>query len=298
MEQDIRDHTILNHKDIIGLNFIRSHGIYHFRRHYREGLRSHIMELLTPKAVENETKGMVVDGLRLFPRAEPSGMLRIFKTRFKTLKEAEEEIKRVKIIAKYLAPDNIAKSQEFIVNYFNHDKWEIILCGLQEYVKGVILDPWAILDKRHMASLMFDMGFRKNEVSENVKESWINGVREQVEIFIRRIKKMILEANYVPDLAGIGNLIITPKGNIKLVDINNISNISFDSIIKIDDRGYPVCDKSIEALFQLEKKMLKRSPQKNDLIYRTFLDPARMDEVKALERKFYSSIELNLSFPD
>jgi hypothetical protein len=256
------------------------------------------MELLPLKAVENETKGIVIDGLRLFPMAEPSNMLRIFKTRFKTLKEAEEEIKRVKIIGKYLAPDNIAKSQEFLVNYLNHGKWEIILCGLQEYVKGVVLDPWALLDKRHLASLLNDLGFKKNEVSEKVKKIWINTVQEKAEIFIEKIKKMILGANYVPDLAGIGNLILTCTGSIKLVDINNISNASFDSIIKVDDRGYPVCDKSIEALSRLEEKLLKRSPDKNDLIYRTFLDPVRMDEVKVLERKFYSSMESKISFPD
>lgn len=298
MEQDIRDNEILNHQDIIGLNFINAHGIYIFRRHYRDGLRSHIMEVLAPKAVENETKGIVIDGFRLFPRAEPSNMLRIFKARFKTLKEAEEEIKRVKIIGKYLAPDNIAKSQEFLVNYLNHGKWGIILCGLQEYVRGVVLDPWALLDQKHLASLLNELGFKKNDVSQKIKNLWINTIEEKAEIFIEKIKKMILEANYVPDLAGIGNLILTRTGNIKLVDINNISNVSFNSIIKVDDRGYPVCDKSIEALSRLEKKLLKRSLNKNDLIYRTFLDPVRMDEVKVLERKFYTSMELKISFPD
>ena len=298
MTQDIRDTVILDHKDIIGLNFIKARGIYIFRRHYRDGLRSHIMEVLPSKAVENEIRGIVIDGLRLFPRAEPLNMLRIFKTRFKTLKDAGEELKRVKIIGKYLAPDNIAKSQEFLVNYMNQGKWEIILCGLQEYVKGAILDPWAFLDKRHLASFSNDLGFKEKEVSEKTKDLWINTVQEKAEIFIGKIKKLILGANYVPDLAGIGNLILTCTGCIKLVDINNISNVSFDSIVKVDDRGYPVCDKSIEALSLLEEKLLKRSPDKNDLIYKTFLDPVRMEEAKSLEKKFYACMESKIFLSD
>lgn len=298
MSQDIRDKTILNHKDIIELNFIKAPGIYLFRRHYRDGLRSHIMEVLPPKTVKDETKGIIINGLKLFPRAEPSKMLRIFKTRFNTLKEAKEEIKRVKIIGRYLAPDNIAKSQEFLVDYLNHDKWEILLCGLQEYIKGVVLDPWALLDKRHLASMLTELGLKKNKVSEKTINLWITTVQEKAEIFIEKIKKMILMANCVPDLAGIGNLILTRSGNIKLVDINNISNVSFDSIIKVDNRGYPVCDKSIEALSMIEQKLLKRSLNKNDHIYRTFLDPVRMDKVKVIERKFQTSMEPTISFLD
>ncbi|MBU3981131.1 MAG: hypothetical protein KKG97_07425, partial [Proteobacteria bacterium] len=108
-EEDIRDKAYLNHKDIINLNFIRIPGIYYFRRYYREGLRSHIMEVLKPWDVENETKGIIKDGVKLYPRAEPLKILRIFRTKFGSLKDAEEELKRVKIIAKYLAPDYLAR---------------------------------------------------------------------------------------------------------------------------------------------------------------------------------------------
>jgi hypothetical protein len=143
MPEDIRDKPYLNHKDILGLNFIRDPGIYYYRRHYRAGLRSHIMQVLNPENVENETKGIIIDGVKWYPRADPLKMLRIFRTRFKTLKEAEEELKRVKIIETYLAPDNLAMSEEFLVDYVMHGKREILLCGLQEYVEGEVLVPWS-----------------------------------------------------------------------------------------------------------------------------------------------------------
>ena len=93
---------------------------------------------------------------------------------------------------------------------------------------------------------------------------------------------MILQTNRVPDLAGVGNLILTRSGNIKLVDINNISRVSFDRTIPLDDRGYPVCDKSIEALSLLERKLTGRSLDGRDIIYNTFLDPERMKDVKEI----------------
>ena len=65
MIDDIRDKPYIDHKDVLGLNFIKDPGIYIYRRHYRQGLRSHIMEVLDPKDVENETKGIIIDGLKL-----------------------------------------------------------------------------------------------------------------------------------------------------------------------------------------------------------------------------------------
>ena len=101
MIDDIRDKLYIDHKDVLGLNFIRDPGTYIYRRHYRQGMRSHIMEVLDLKDVENETKGIVIDGLKLYPRAQPLKMLRIFRTRFNALKNAEEEVRRVKTIETY-----------------------------------------------------------------------------------------------------------------------------------------------------------------------------------------------------
>ncbi|RLI48080.1 MAG: hypothetical protein DRP09_21780, partial [Candidatus Thorarchaeota archaeon] len=114
-------------------------------------------------------------------------------------------------------------------------------------------------------------------------------VREDGVKLIQKLKQMILQANRVPDLVGVGNLILTRSGNIKLVDINNISKVSFDRTIPVDDRGYPVCDKSIEALSLLEQKLSGRPLDGKDVIYNTFLDPERMKEVNALEKIFQLS---------
>jgi hypothetical protein len=287
-EEDIRDKTYLKHKDILGLNFIRIPGMYYFRRYYREGLRSHIMEVLRPEDVEKETKGIIRDGIRVYPRAEPLKILRIFRTKFGSSKDAEDELKRVKIIAKYLAHDYLARPEEFLVSYINRSKYELLLCGLQEYVKGEIIEPWGRLDDDHLISLLCDMG---GEDSIVINSQWIQKVRKNAQNFIDKIKQMIMETNHVPDLAGVGNLLFTRSGDIKLVDINNISSISFDHNIKLDDRGYPVCDKSIEALFLLEHKLSGGASHINTPPYKTFLDPERMKEVKAIEKKFHESME-------
>ena len=291
MIDDIRDKLYIDHKDVLGLNFIRDSGTYIYRRHYRQGMRSHIMEVLDPKDVENETKGIVIDGLKLYPRAQPLNMLRIFRTRFNALKNAEEEVRRVKTIETYLFPDNLARSNEFLVDYIRQGKRELILCGLQEYVKGAALEPWSHLGKDQMASLLYDMVFEKVDDPVMITDRWIHIMREKAEYFIGKIKQMIMETNHVPDLAGVGNLFLTRSGDIKLVDINNISRVSFDPIIHLDDRGYPVCDKSIEALSLLEQKLLGKPLQSNDIIYKTFLDPIRMKEVQAIDKEFHRSIE-------
>ena len=298
MCEDIREKAYLYHNDILGLNFIKAPGIFVFRRHYREGLRSQIMEILDPKALTYETKGVFINGMRLFPKASPSKMFRIFKTRFLTIEEAWEEINRVKIIACYLVPENMAKSQEFLVDYIMNGKNDILLCGLQEYVRGVILDPWSLLDQRHLISFLGELRDErmKNQVMET--KEWIDMFLEKAEQFIEKIKKMIKEASFVPDLAGVGNLILTGSGHIKLVDINNISKIILDSNIRVDDRGYPVCDKSIEALSLLEQKLLGRSLDREDCIYRIFLDPERMDRVKAIEKAFNNTIRTEESYFD
>ncbi|MCP4669513.1 MAG: hypothetical protein GY849_24530, partial [Deltaproteobacteria bacterium] len=130
MSKDIREKARLDIEDILGLNFVKSPGIYSFRKHYRMGLRSHIMEVLDPGEAEKENKGVMVDGLTWFPRAKPLKMLRIFRTRFKDLGDALEELKRVKIVETFLAPDHVAKSEEFLVTYVRQGTHHLLLCGL------------------------------------------------------------------------------------------------------------------------------------------------------------------------
>jgi len=262
MAADIRDRPRLEHLDIVRLNFIRGQGDFLFRRHYRMGLRSHIMEVLKPADVTVEKSGIIKDGLRWFPKATPLKMLRIFRTRFDTVQ----------------------------------GRYELLLCGLQEYVDGEVLDPWGRLDSDYLTSLFrrIDAGGGKN--GPRAMEAWKQNVRKGAERALGRIRTMIQEAKLVPDLAGVGNLLLTRTGDIKLVDINNISRVSFKPAIPLDDRGYPVCDKSIEALSLLEQKLIGRPADRNAPIYQTFLDPGRMKEVRSIEREFHVSIGSSTSY--
>ncbi len=282
--EDPRDKLSLTHEDVVALNFVRAPGIYVYRRHFRAGLRSHIMQVLLREDVEKEEAGVLTDGVRHFPKARPLKMLRIFRTRFRSLDAAEQELVRVKTIETYLAPLHMARSNEFLVDFTGRGQREPILCGLQEYVEGETINPWNRLDDEEIASLKERMPDPEGPESQT---EWIANVRTQAERFVLRVKELISKAGYVPDLAGSGNLILTPSGLIKLVDINNISRVSFDSSIPLDDRGYPVCDKSVEALSMLEKNLVGRDLDPDDEIYRVFLDPHRMEKVRALERQFH-----------
>jgi hypothetical protein len=228
--------------------------------------------------------------VRWFPKARPIRMLRIFRTKFNGLDQALEEVRRVKIIEKYLAPDHVAMSDEFLVDYIVDRKRDFILCGLQEAVEGEILDPWSPITKAHLAELFSRMGRDATEPQERSTELLLTRSRKKIYKFIQGVKKMVLEANHVPDLAGVGNLLLTPEGEVKLVDINNISTVSYGPTIPIDDKGYPVCDKSIQALAHLEQKILEKDIKEEDAVYKTFLDSQRMREVKVLEDKFHFSM--------
>ena len=287
MKEDIREKASLNHEEVVRLNFVREAGPYVFRRHYKQGLRSHVMEVLQKDDVERERKGVVIEGTRWFPKANPIKMLRIFRTKFNSLDQALEEVKRVKIIEKYLAPDHVAMSDEFLVDYIMGEKRDFILCGLQEAVEGETLDPWSPITKAHLAELFSRMGRVSSDAPASHTDRLIQRAQNGTKKFIEGVKKMILEANHVPDLAGLGNLLLTPEGEVKLVDINNISEVSFGPTISIDDKGYPVSDKSIQALSLLEQKILAKAINKKETIYRTFLDTQRMRDVKVLEDEFH-----------
>ena len=291
MTVDLRDKPSLRHDDIMKLNFIRTPGGYFFRRHYRTGLRSHIMEVLKRRDWEQEKNGVVKDKLTWFPKARPVKMLRLFRSRFRSRDEAEEELRRVKVIEAYLRPNHLAPSEEFLVSYEIFGQMELLLCGLQEYVEGEIVDPWTRFDNKHLAFLFTRMDPENQKESVIETDGWIITVRKKVKYFIEKIKEMILEVELVPDLAGIGNLLLTCNGDIKLVDINNISSVTFGTTIQLDDRGYPVCDKSIEALYRLEQDFVGPSDYSESNIYKTFLDPQRMKEVNAIQEAFHHAMK-------
>jgi hypothetical protein len=290
MAEDVREKASLNHEAVVSLNFVRDPSIYVFRRHYKQGLRSHIMEVLKRVDVTRERTGIEIDGIKRFPRAKPTKMLRIFRTKFKRLEEAVEEIGTVKMIEKYLGPNHIAASNEFLVDYLIRGRQDFLLCGLQEYVEGEVLDPWGSITRAHLAGLLMRMNKGSEDRSKTSTELRMQRVRIGVERFIEGVKRMILEAGHVPDLAGVGNILLTSAGDVKLVDINNVSKVSFESRIDVDDKGYPVCDTSIKALSLLEQKVLDRSINIKETIYRTFLDTQRMKEVRILQEQFDSSV--------
>jgi hypothetical protein len=130
---------------------------------------------------------VIIDGAKWYPRAEPLKMLRIFRTRFKNLQEAEEEIQRVKTIESYLGPENFAKSDEFLVDYQLNGKRELILCGLQEFIQGAILDPWDQLDDSHLISILRRISFETFEEAESIADQWVEQVRNKAETFIGKI---------------------------------------------------------------------------------------------------------------
>jgi hypothetical protein len=289
MTEDIRNKTYVSHEDILSLNFIRKPGAYVFRKYHKQGLRSHIMEVLDPEDVLKQQKGEMVDGIRIFPWAEPLKILRIFRTKFSCVEDVFEEVQTLKIIEKYLPKDSYAKSDEFIADYILNDTKDFILCGLQEYIQGEVLNPWNPISAEQLGDLLAQKEVTTPDEHRAAPEQRIQNFYKKVEHFISCVKKMILEARYVPDFAGVENLLITSAGNIKLVDINNISKVSFTADIRLDDKGYPVCDKSIEAVAMLEKKLLGKPIDRNEKLYQIFLDPQRMKDVGALEDKFHLS---------
>ena len=286
MQKDIREKDSIDHEDVVALNFVRNPGAYFFRRHFRQGLRSHIMEVLDPDDLARERRGVLKNGIRWFPRATPLKMLRIFRRKFQPAASAFEEARNFELIKAYLPPGSYAMSSEFLVDYRLADRCDILLCGLQEYVPGSQLDPWGISEDKGLARLVAVMQAQAGSDNKMAPPQLERAIRKHAAAFIDGIRRMISDAGHVPDLAGIGNLLVTPAGRLKLVDINNISRIRSDPVIPVDDKGYPVCDKSIEAIALLQKNLIGRPIDPQDRLYRTFLAPDRMRKAAALERAF------------
>lgn len=297
MTIDIRDKTHISHRDVMGLSFIKKQDTYVFRKYYKQGLRSQIIEILDSNDAIKQNKGEIINGIRFFPRARPLNILRIFRAQFESIENVFEEINKYKTLEDYLPPDAYSKSCEFVVDYIREGKRDFILCGLQEYIEGKVLNPWDLFYKNHLINLVRSMQDQGHNPLKMTTEQLIQKVKKQAGKFIDSLKRMILDAKYVPDLAGIGNLMLTACGNIKLVDINNISRVSLEPDIGLDDKGYPVCDKSIEAVSIMEQKLLDRAIDKTETIYKIFLDPERIKRVKVLEEKFHHSSKFREFYP-
>lgn len=282
---DIRDRKNPGADEIFALNFINISSPFRFRKYYRSGLRSHIFEVLLSEDLDKEINGIIEDGIRIYPRARPIKMFRIFRNYFKKIEDIFTEIKKYNLLLDVLGQDYIAISEEFIVDYTQTSKSSILLCGLQEYINGEILDPWKAFNIEHLKHLPFSC--RQNIDSDKFSTT----VRKNLNRFTYRIREMISSYNYIPDLAGVGNLIVTPDGGLKLVDINNIVPVRFEKTVPLDDRGYPACDVSIQVLFMLETNLLNKNMDPGDPLAEFFLAKERKERVNRLERNFYKRIE-------
>jgi hypothetical protein len=282
---DIRDQAHLSGSEVKKLNFIKNSKTLVFRKYFRSGLRSHIFEVLLAGDILKETQGEIIDGIRMFPRARPVKMFRILRNRFESSEAVFLEIKKYNTLLKFLGPDLIACSEEFIADYAGEKKNQIVLCGLQEYVEGQILDPWRLFGDNYLMDLFRSMTRPGSSPQAKVETAQIN-----IATFVERIRQMIAQTQYIPDLAGIGNLILTHSGTLKLVDINNIVEIKPSDPILLDDKGYPSCDVSIEVLSILERDILKKDISKDDPLYRFFLSPERKKRVTAIEKEFYANL--------
>jgi len=282
---DPRGTTSFTGENVRRLNFINESPSHHFRRHFRQGLRSHIFEVLDAEDVLKETQGEIRGGTRWFPRAVPKQMLRILRTRFASLDQVLDEVNKYSMILKFLGPELMAVSQEFIVEHQGGDGPEILLCGLQEYVKGEVLDPWNLQGDRPL-----DNFFQMHFPGEICAKEWVTKALESISTFVGQTKNMIADEGYIPDLAGNGNLLITAQGDLKLVDINNIIEAHCNDDIFLDDRNYPSCDKSVEVLAILEQKILKNNKFLDDCLYRHFFTLERRERVRQLEETFYQNL--------
>lgn len=286
---DIRDREDIRHRDVMALNFVRSGCPYVFRRHFRQGLRSHIMEVLDPMDVRLETDGVIKDGMRWFPSPRPLFMLRLFRKRFCSAVEAHEEIRRLRVIEQFLPPDQLARSSEFIVSYRTPDACPMLLCGLQEYAPGYELDPWRLGRIGVLAELIPRMRRTSDRLLD--AHQFRSRLRHHAGRFTAGIRAMINEAGMIPDLAGERNLVMTDRGNIRLVDINNINEIRMDDTIYLDDKGYPICDKSVEALILMEEHLLGRKPDGGDPLVQVFLNADRKKHVRDHDARFHRRFE-------
>ncbi len=266
------------------IDFLRTPRGHHLRRHFRGGLRSHLFELICKQDLDAEHHGTRVNNMRIFPRAKPVKMLRILRNRFNSPDMALEEIKKYRILLEFLGADLVARSEEFIVEHREQGLSQILLCGLQEYVEGTILDPWHLSGEECLGHFYIP--------SPGISlKGFIRQALADISDFVTAITAMIKTDHLIPDLAGDGNLMLTPGGRLKLVDINNIIAIQPGPAIQLDDKGYPCCDKSVEVLSILAHRILHRPLFPDDPFYQRFLVPDRKQRVRELEQRFYQSLQ-------
>lgn len=277
--RDIRDIKHATSEEVNGLNFLNLTDQYVLRRHIYQGLRSHVFQILKTDDVRKENEGVVKEGEKKYPQATPIKILRIMRKKFQRLDDVKAEISKYKLIEKYFDHDSYAQSQEIVVDYIHNGENKVMLIGIQEYVAGFRLNPWSANIGFHITDFLKISGI--NNIDETVSQ-----IKKNIANFVQLLKSFILKTRYIPDLAGIGNIILKSDGNIVLVDINNISKVSFSDPIYVDDFGYPIVDRSIEAISCLDKFSLPDEYNRDCFLYNKFLSNHRCKKVNAIEKEF------------
>lgn len=276
---DIRDIKHATPEEITDLNFLHLTDQYVLRRHNYQGLRSHVFQILKTDDVRKANEGVIKEGIKKYPQATPLNILRIMRKKFKSLDDVLAEIRKYKLIEKYFDADSYAKSQEIVVDYNHGGKNKVMLIGIQDYVEGFRLNPWSTIIGLHIVDFLKISGIK------NIDET-VSQIRKNVADFVQLLKDFILKTRHIPDLAGIGNIMLKRDGTIVLVDINNISEVSFSDHIYVDDFGYPIVDRSIEAIFCLDKFSMPDEYDRNCFLYQEFLSNRRCKKVDAIEKDF------------
>ncbi len=246
----IRYQQSVSHDEVVGAGLASPN--YHYQRHYLQGMRSHVIEVIPQQRWDDYTNGVVIDELRQWPKPVPVAMLRILKEEFAHIDDALAEARKTNLLQQHM-DGYVAKSLEFIAGTQN----DFYLCGSQKYIKGEIFGPWGAIN------LKIDS--------------------EKTRGFVTTVKNMVIKTGYIPDLVGNGNIIVSENGSLTLVDINNIQKVGINHQIKLDNKLYPIVDLSIEALFRIEQMI---GSVDDWSLYNHYRDPVRINEVTAIEKEW------------
>jgi len=65
----------------------------------------------------------------------------------------------------------------------------------------------------------------------------------------------------------------------------------------LDDKNYPVSDKSMQALYNLDTQVLGNDQAGNEELYRFFMHPQRIQAVREIEIAFQKSTAQPTNYP-
>ena len=153
------------------------------------------------------------------------------------------------------------------------------------------LDPWQADHPGYAEDLWRRLLAETSGAVDTPPAEFYRLLNVQVSRFVRQVRAMMDRDGLIPDLAGVRNLLVTHGPRVLLVDINNIHPVVFDAQVPLDDKGYPVLDRSIDALERLGRVFLGRSMLSVETDYRLFFSRERQSRVRELEARFRTMSE-------